>query len=452
MKVLVIGQGGREHALIKAFYSSSSISEIHVAPGNDGMKTLATVHFIQANEFEKILSLCLKFKIDFVFIGPEDPLVLGLTDFLRTNGIPSIGPEKTAAQLEGSKFFAKKFMTEARVPTAEYRLVASVQETLLAAESFTPPYVLKADGLASGKGVFICKDLSELKQAAINLFEKKALGDAGKEAILEQSLRGWELSLLVLTNGSEHELLPISQDHKRLLDGDLGPNTGGMGAVAPISLNHELLANIEKNIIQPTIKNLNHRKYIYRGIIFIGVMVTPDGPFVLEYNVRLGDPESQVVLPLIKNDVGILFSNLANGILNKVEYRKLAACCLIMAAEGYPDNPIRGSIINGDINIGIGGSSSGDVDIDDEVDNGLNSDGFNRDGFSALKKSCSYFLHAGTKEMENGQWVTNGGRVLCSIGIAPQLSEAIKAAYLLSEAVNWYGIQKRSDIGKSLSS
>lgn len=414
MKVLVIGQGGREHALVHALSQSSSVSEVHAIPGSDGMHRAAICHPLKWDDSESIISFCLRTEIDFVFIGPEDPLVQGLSDQLRNRGIFVVGPSQESAQLEGSKIFAKQFMSEARVPTSAYSVVASTSETMQASAKFTPPYVLKADGLAAGKGVFICENLIELESAAKDLFEKRILGDAGNKALLEQFMPGWELSYLVLTNGREWQTLPLAQDHKRLSDGDKGPNTGGMGTVAPMNISPDLRNQIEEKIVRPSVQLLADKNMVYRGVLFIGVMVTKEGPQVLEYNCRFGDPETQVILPLIDGDLGLIFKDLSVGKLQTLKQKNLFASCVVMAAPGYPMNPKK------------------NLPIDGALDSATES---------------SYFLHAGTKKNPQGQWVTNGGRVLNSVGLGSALSESLENAYKQSEKVKWMGLQKRSDIG-----
>ncbi len=417
MKVLVLGQGGREHALVKAFRHSASVTEIHAIPGSDGMSQEAICHSINLKNPEAIIQFCLRTEIDFVFIGPEDPLVAGLADDLRSRGILVVGPSQDAAMLEGSKIFSKRFMSEAQVPTADFEEVSTVANTMKAATRFTPPYILKADGLAAGKGVFICHTLSELENSARQIFEEHSLGDAGKKALLEEHLPGWELSYLVLTDGINFQALPLAQDHKRLKDLHQGPNTGGMGTVAPLKIDPALDLQIREKIIAPTIKTIRSRGYTYRGIIFVGVMVTANGPQTLEYNVRLGDPETQVILPLIENDLGDLFLNLAKGILKPIQLKNLFATCVILAAENYPEKPIKGAPIEGEI---------------------------------SYETASSYFIHAGTMKSDQGQWQTNGGRVLGAVGLGSSSQEAIENAYSQAKKVNWQGLQVRKDIGRYL--
>jgi phosphoribosylamine--glycine ligase len=415
MKVLVLGQGGREHALVKAFRHSPSVTEIHAIPGHDGMAHEALCHRYSMTDSEAIIQFCLRTEIDFVFIGPEDPLVQGIADDLRARGVLVIGPSRDAALLEGSKIFAKQFMRDAQVPTAAFEIVQSVESTLTAAKKFSPPYILKADGLAAGKGVYICQNLDELGKAAHQLFVEKILGTAGERAVLEENLPGWELSYLVITDGLRFEALPLAQDHKRLKDLHQGPNTGGMGTVAPLKIDPSLDQQIREKIIAPTVATIQSKGFTYRGVLFVGVMVTSDGPKTLEYNVRLGDPETQVILPLLENDLGQLFLDLAKGMLRPLSLKNLYSCCVILAAEGYPDKPIKGVSIEGDL---------------------------------SYETVSSYFIHAGTQKDGHGIWRTNGGRVLGAVGIGSSAKEASENAYSQASKVRWPGLQMRQDIGR----
>lgn len=417
MKILVIGSGGREHALVKAFRLSPLVTEIHAIPGNDGMTREALCHSeISWKNFEDVVQFCNRTEIDFVMIGPEDPLVAGLSDFLRQRGIHCVGPDQEAALLEGSKIFAKQFMSEAGTPTAPFQIVESVEQTLSASAFFTPPYVLKADGLCAGKGVFICADVNELQSAAQKLFEEKIFGEAGQRALLEQFMPGYELSYLIITNGHEYKSLPLAQDHKRLLDQDKGPNTGGMGTIAPVQIDSRLHDRIIKEIVEPTVKHLDSRQFIYRGIVFIGIMVTEKGPQILEYNVRFGDPETQVILPLLDTDIATLFYNLAKGQISSFSTKKLAATCVVMSAEGYPDSPRKGDTISG---------------LPQEDDPNF------------------WVIHSGTKKA-NDHFVTQGGRVLGCVGVGQTLKDSQKMAYQLAEKIQWKGHHYRRDIGSKI--
>jgi phosphoribosylamine---glycine ligase len=417
MKILVIGSGGREHALVKSFRLSPTVTEIHAIPGNDGMTKEALCHpEISWKDFESVVHFCAIHEIDFVFIGPEDPLVTGLSDFLRSRGIHCIGPDQEAAQLEGSKIFAKIFMQEAGVPTAPFVVVETVEQTMEASKKFTPPYVLKADGLCAGKGVAICKTLEDLKTAAQSYFEKKIFGPPGERAVLEQFMPGFEISYTVLTDGEKYFSLPIAQDHKRLLDDDQGPNTGGMGTVAPVVIQKDWEDQIRSRIVEPTLKHMKTRNFLYRGIVFIGIMMTDRGPQVIEYNTRFGDPETQVILPLIDVDTGILFRDLAKGKLGNVKLKHISAACVIMAAAGYPEAPKKGISIHGPLD---------------------------------LHDQNQWVIHAGTKKQDD-HFVTNGGRVLGCVGIGSTIQSSIGEAYKLVGQITSEGLQFRKDIGAKL--
>lgn len=424
MKILVIGQGGREHALVKALKDSHSVSEVHCAPGSDGIALIATCHKIPHTDLEGIKALIQSQGIEFVVVGPEQASADGLGDFLRSIKIPVFGVSKSLARLESSKIFAKKFMVEAGVPTARFFEVSSVQETLSAAKNFEAPYVLKADGLCAGKGVVICKNLDELSEAAEDFFEKKIFGEAGSRALLEEFQPGWEMSYHILTNGKEYEPLPLAQDHKRLFDGDRGPNTGGMGTVAPLSIEDTLHERIKNEILFPTVQEIGRRivrgEGFYNGVVFIGIMVTPNGPKALEYNVRFGDPETQVLMPLLKtaNEFGWaqVLKEVARGQMPSLKWKNTFAACIIGAAEGYPEKPISGVAI-------------------EMKETGQNPD--------------AYILHAGTKK-EVHDWKTNGGRVLNFVGVSTTLKKALENAYSLSERTHWKGKQVRMDIGQKI--
>ncbi len=412
LKVLVIGSGGREHALVKAFSECDSVVEVFVAPGNPGMAEQAVIKNIPTHSFLEIKNFCLDERIDFVMIGPENPLVEGLSDFLRAENILVVGPSQKAAQLEGSKIFSKKFMIEHQIPTSRFEIVSTVEETLSRAGQFQSPYVLKADGLAAGKGVYICKNLSELKKAAEGLFDLKILGDAGKRALLEEFIPGYELSYLFLTNGTSFQALPICQDHKRLQDGDQGPNTGGMGTIAPMEISKDLDQKIQSEIIEKTLSGFKKENLFYRGVVFLGLMVKDQKPYLLEYNCRFGDPETQVLVPLIKNDLAELLFALAQGEISPVQFKNIFATCVILAAPGYPDHPEKGAAITGD---------------------------------PLANTPNSYFIHAGTSRDPN--WKVFGGRVLGAVGLGPDRQTSIATAYAQAEKVSWVGLQKRMDIG-----
>jgi phosphoribosylamine---glycine ligase len=417
MKILILGQGGREHAIVKALHRTSDKIEIHVLPGNDGMKKEALCFTENSWKDQKFLEqICSQHKYDSVFIGPEDPLVEGVSDYLRKKGIPVVGPSQYWAQLEGSKIFAKEFMVTAGIPTSNFVIVDSVEKTKQQAHKFTPPFVLKADGLAAGKGVFICDNLEELLTAAENIFEKKILGTAGSKALLEQFTPGWELSYLFFTNGKDYVSLPIAQDHKRLFNGQKGPNTGGMGTWAPLEISSVLDKNIRTKVIEPTMSKISQSNSPYCGVIFLGIMVNGNEPSVLEYNVRMGDPETQSIMPLIDSDLGQFFADLANGKLNPLQFNKKFASCVVLASPGYPESPKKGLPIEGF-----------ETTIDTE---------------------SQHFIASGVKK-ESSTWTTYGGRVLGAVGVGNSKDESLKAAYSLVEKVKWQGIHFRTDIGNS---
>lgn len=414
MRFLVLGQGGREHAIVRALKFSPSVTEIHACPGSEGISQDAICHSLDLTDAKAVENFVKRHAFDCVIVGPEKFLVQGVSDTFRALGVPVVGPSQAASQLEGSKIFAKEFMTAAQVPTAAYVVVETVAETLKAATHFSPPYVLKADGLADGKGVFICPTLAELKTAAESLFEQKILGQAGRRAILEQALFGYELSYLILTNGESFEKLPLAQDHKRLEEGDKGPNTGGMGVVGPISIDHDLQAKIDKEIVEPCVRHIHGTGLLYRGVLYIGIMVTPEGPKVLEFNCRFGDPEAQVILPQLDGDWGYVFSRLAKGEMTALKWKSMSVACVVLASPGYPQQPRKGVVIEGDL-----GSHT----------------------------ASSYFLMAGVGKSPEGQWITNGGRILNSVGLGQNIKQALEAAYAQAGKVKWTGLQMRRDIG-----
>jgi phosphoribosylamine--glycine ligase len=418
MNFLIVGSGGREHAIAKVLKSSQNVSQIFALPGSDGIAALAQISFIPITDHFAICEFALQKKIDCVIIGPEVPLAEGLSDALRKKDLKVFGPSQQAAQLEASKIISKNFMLSAKIPTARSWKVASVSEVETFAKQTNAPYVLKADGLAAGKGVYICKNLEELISAAKDLFEKKVLGSAGDAALLEEFTAGYELSYLILTNGQDYEPLLLAQDHKRLKDGDQGPNTGGMGTVAPMHISKELDERIHREIFAPVMLELQKQKLFYRGVLFVGLMITSNGPSVLEFNVRFGDPETQVILPLLDGDWAEVFMTVANGEIPRLKWNQNFATCIVLAAENYPEQPKQNVVIDGLC--------------------------------QSQNTNSSYLLHAGTKRKgpeESAQWVTQGGRVLNVVGIGHDLAESRKLAYELAHKIQWPQMQFRKDIG-----
>ena len=414
MNVLVLGKGGREHALVRVLANSPLVNTVFALPGREGFAPQATCLPHQPLEKKSLEEFINTKDIKLVVIGPEQELVDGWSDFFRSLNVPVFGPSKSAARLESSKLFAKNFMTSMNIPTSDFKEVHSIKDVLNHLSLFSFPVVLKADGLAAGKGVFICSNKKELEEAARLLFEKKIFGPAGEKALLEVFQKGEELSVFVLTNGSDYKILPFARDYKKLKEGNKGPNTGGMGAFAPYTISTDLQKNIETMVVQPSIEGLRKNNLFYRGVLYIGLMIVDQKIFVLEYNVRFGDPEAQVLLPLLEGDWAKAFLSLAEGKIPNLEWKKdTSAACVVLAGEGYPSQPVIDVPIEGNIN------------------------------FESLS---SYFLHAGTKKA-NTEWLTGGGRVLNALGIGDTKEEALQKAYKQSEKVNWPGMQKRMDIG-----
>lgn len=427
MNILVVGSGGREHALVKALRMKGH--RVFVSPGSDAIAQEAekiTIDCLKEynTSMDRVTDVLKKMRIELVVIGPEQPLVDGFADRLREGGFLVFGPDSQGAKLEGSKIFAKEFMNRYGVPTAMAVTVKSKEDVLREHTRFTPPYVLKADGLAAGKGVVILQTLPELLTAAEDYFEKRIFGDAGASALLEQFQAGWELSFLILTNGIDFVPLPLAQDHKRLKDNGEGPNTGGMGVVAPLVIDEDLRKQILSTIVAPSVRGLSQEKFVFRGLLYIGVMVTDSGPKVIEYNVRFGDPEAQALLPLLQGDWAECFESIAKGDMPKdfkstgaLQWLNQNSVVLVLAAEGYPESPVK------------------DVTVEFK---------------SRSADSASYFLHAGTRwDGPSQSWVTAGGRVLNVVGLGETKRLAFDRAYQRAKEIQWPGMQKRSDIGKN---
>ena len=414
MKILIIGSGAREHAIVRTLKLSSKVSDIFCFPGNDALfekfNPLPSSTILKNSDL--LISKLKTFGIDIVVVGPEVPLVEGLADRLRKEDILVFGPSKQAAALEGSKIYAKKFMTEANIPTAPYHVVSSKDEVISTAQRhFSKPYVLKVDGLAAGKGVYVCHSFDELTQAAQEVFEKKRFGKC--LALLEEYQEGQELSYLVLTNGKEFSTLPIVQDYKPLLDGNKGPNTGGMGAIGPLNIPPSLRQEIETSIVKPTITSLHQQSIDYRGVLYIGLIITKAGPKVLEYNVRFGDPEAQVILPLLKDNWVDVFKNIAEGHLYPLSWKNEFVSVVVAVSEGYPKSFQKGIPLHGDL---------------------------------WQDSHSQYFLYAGIKKDPQG-WVTSGGRVLNAVGIGKTKEQALKQSYQLLKSIHFQGMKYRNDIG-----
>jgi phosphoribosylamine---glycine ligase len=423
MTILLLGSGGREHALAWKMAQSSKCTTLFVAPGNAGTSKIATNVDISPMNFEALKKFALQEKVEMIVVGPEDPLVLGIYDFFKNdsevNHIPVIGPSKVGAQLEGSKEFAKEFLIKHKIPTAAYDsfTAATVEKGCKFLETLQPPYVLKADGLAAGKGVLILHDLNEAKSELREMLVNAKFGEASSKVVIEEFLDGIELSCFVLTDGKNYKILPMAKDYKRIGDGDTGLNTGGMGAVSPVPFADEvLLEKIETRIVKPTIDGFQKDGIEYKGFVFIGLINVKGEPIVIEYNVRMGDPETEVVLPRIKSDLVTLFQAVAEGKLDEVslEIDDRSATTIMLVSGGYPEAYEKEKII------------SGLETIEDSI-----------------------VFHAGTK-LDNGNVVSNGGRVLAVTSYGATFQEAIKKSYQNIEKLHFDKMYFRKDIGNDL--
>ena len=423
MTILLLGSGGREHSLAFKMLQSSKCSQLFVAPGNAGTASIATNVDLSVTDFESIKTFCLLNKVEMVVVGPEDPLVLGIYDFFKNNEslkhIPVIGPSKTGAQLEGSKEFAKEFLVRHNIPTAGYAsfTAETVEKGCSFLETLQSPYVLKADGLAAGKGVLIIQDLEEAKIELRNMLVHQKFGDASAKVVIEEFLDGIELSCFVLTDGKNYKILPTAKDYKRIGEGDTGLNTGGMGAISPVPFaDAVLLEKIETRIVKPTIKGLQKDRIEYKGFVFIGLINVKGEPIVIEYNVRMGDPETEVVIPRLKTDLVELFQAVANQTLDKIELEVDSQCAatIMLVSGGYPEDFEKGFEI------------SGLEEIQD-----------------------SLVFHAGTKWVDNNV-VSNGGRVLAITSFGDNFEQATKKSYQNIKKLHFNRMNFRKDIGFDL--
>lgn len=415
MKVLVVGNGGREHAILWKVSQSPLVKGLYCAKGNGGTAKIAQNVSIEPTNVKALADFAQSEGIDFTIVGPEAPLVAGLVDEFESRGLKVFGPSQRASMLEGSKAFAKEFMQKYGIPTAEFHTFEDPQRAKNFIKDFGVPVVIKADGLASGKGVFVCKSYEEALRAIDNLMIKKALGEAGSKVVVEEFLEGEEASYIVMLNGDSYVPLPTSQDHKRLLDGDKGPNTGGMGAYSPNPFVDEATEKaIRELIIERVIKGLREEGIYYRGFLYAGLMLTKDGPKVLEFNVRLGDPEAQPLLMRIKGDFLKTLLDFYEGKPVNLEIDPRHTLCVVLASKGYPEKPEDGKEI-----IGL-----------EEVE----------------KMEDVVVFHAGT-ELKNGRVYTKGGRVLNVCAWGKDLKEARERAYKAIEKINFEGMHYRKDIG-----
>jgi phosphoribosylamine--glycine ligase len=423
MNILILGSGGREHTFAWKIAQSNTCKNLYVAPGNSGTAEVATNVNIGVTDFEAIKALVLDKQIDMVVVGPEDPLVKGVHDYFLNDDaikhISVIGPQKAAAELEGSKEFAKEFLYRHNIPTAAYESFTknTVENGYAFLETLKPPYVLKADGLAAGKGVVILNDIDEAKAELKSMLVDAKFGDASTKVVIEEFLDGIELSCFVLTDGTHYKVLPTAKDYKRIGEGDTGLNTGGMGAVSPVPFaTDDFLNKIEERIVKPTVEGLKKDNLPYVGFIFIGLIKVGDDPKVIEYNVRMGDPETEVVFPRLKNDLVEILQAMANGTLNKIdiEIDNRAATTVMLVSGGYPEAYDKGKEIT---------------------------------GVEHIKDSIPF--HAGA-QLQDGKIVTSGGRVMAITSYGNSYQEAIKKSYQSIEKLHFDKMNYRKDIGFDL--
>lgn len=417
MDILVIGSGGREHAMCWALAKSKRQPKLYCAPGNAGIAQLAELVAIKAEDIGGLVNWCKDHKPNLVVIGPEVPLCMGLADELIREGFQVFGPTKDGAQIEGSKDFTKQLLLENGVPTAKAATFTDLASALSYVRKEGAPIVIKADGLAAGKGVTVCETLAQAEAALEEAMGKKVFGNAGTKVVIEEFLDGEEASILAFVDGESIVPMVSAQDHKRVFDGDKGPNTGGMGAYSPAPVVTEALsARILETILKPTVAGLKKRGITYRGVLYAGLMIGKDGPKVIEYNCRFGDPETQVVLPRLKTDFVNICMAVAQGKLShlKIEWDERPAACVVLASQGYPGDYPKGKAITG---------------LD-----------------KASQRPDAQVFHAGTT-MKDGRIVTSGGRVLCVTGMGPTIREALEAAYGCVKEISFEGVHYRKDIG-----
>lgn len=421
MKILIVGGGGREHAIAWKLAKSPKVEKMYCAPGNAGIAEVAECVNIGVMEFDKLVAFAKEHEIDLTVVAPDDPLAAGAVDAFEAAGLRAFGPRANAAILEGSKAFSKDLMKKYGIPTAAYETFNDPEKALAYLETAKMPIVLKADGLALGKGVLICKDLEEAKAGVKTLMMDKQFGSAGDEIVIEEFMTGREVSVLSFVDGKTIRIMTSAQDHKRAKDGDQGLNTGGMGTFSPSPFyTPEVDAFCKEHIYQKTVDAMKAEGREFKGIIFFGLMLTADGPKVLEYNARFGDPETQVVLPRMKNDLVDLFEACIDGTLDQIdlEFEDNAAVCVVLASAGYPEHYEKGFEIRG-------------------LENFKDRDGY-------------YVFHAGSKFDEQGRVVTNGGRVLGVTATGTNLKEARANAYKATEWIDFNNKYMRHDIGHAI--
>lgn len=418
MRVLVIGSGGREHALVWKIAQSKRVDKIYAAPGNSGMAGLAALVDIKADDIAGLRDFVKNEKIDLTVVGPEAPLVKGIVDEFEKSNLRIFGPRKATAQLEGSKAFAKELMKELNVPTADFKVFENRDKALSYINSKDAPLVVKADGLAAGKGVFVCKDKEEAIEAIDKIMKERAFGDSGNKVVIEDCLDGEEASIIVVSDGENVVPMASSQDHKRIFDNDKGPNTGGMGSYSPApAAEGKVFKDTLEHVISPMIRGLKNRGMPHKGVLYAGIMITKNGPYVLEFNVRFGDPETQAILPRMKGDIIDLFERSIDGKITdfKNKWDKRFCVSIVCASAGYPGDYKKGELITG------------------------------LENAEAMKDVAVF--HAGTKKNNTG-YVTSGGRVLGVTALGEGIEEAINRSYEAVKKIDFKGIQFRKDIGR----
>jgi phosphoribosylamine--glycine ligase len=418
MNILVVGSGGREHALVWKIAQSALVKKIYCAPGNGGIAGIAECVDINADAVDALADFAEDKRIDLTVVGPEAPLAMGIVDIFNARGLPVFGPTKQASRLEASKVFAKNFMKKYGVPTADFWIFSDSNRALDFVRKANRPLVIKADGLCSGKGVFICYTAHEQEKAVISLLKEDLFGEAGRTIMVEEMLEGEEASIIVISDGDQVIAMASSQDHKRIFDNDRGPNTGGMGAYSPAPVvTEEILERINREVIIPVIQGMNQEHSPYRGVLYAGMMMTLNGPKVLEFNARFGDPETQVILPRLKSDIVEIMLKANAGALESVtlEWDERACVCVVLAAGGYPGAYVKGKQING------------------------------LDGLK--KKKDIVVFHAGTA-IQNGIVRSSGGRVLGVVGLGKGIYAAMSTVYAAVEKVSFEGMYYRTDIGR----
>jgi len=415
VNILVIGGGGREHAITWSLKKSSKVSKLYCAPGNAGIAQIAECVPIGVFQFDELVAFAKKASIDLVFVGPDDPLAQGIVDAFEAAGIPAFGPNKAAAEIEGSKIFMKNLLKKYNIPTAKYETFTSYDAALAYLKEQEAPIVIKADGLAAGKGVTVAATLEEAEAALQSIMVDKVFGEAGNQVVIEEFLSGQEMSILAFVDGETVKPMVPAQDHKPIFDGDKGPNTGGMGTYTPLPhIDPAIVQDAIVNIIEPTAKAMVSEGRPFRGILFAGLMITKDGPKTIEFNARMGDPETQVVLPRLKTDLLDIVLAAMNGTLADldIEWDDQAAVCVVLASEGYPGSYPKGKVIT---------------------------------GLAEAEAAGALVFHAGTAE-QDGKIVTSGGRVLGIVGRGADIVAAREHAYKAIQSIEFEGMQHRSDI------